>query len=63
MREVFAAILDNAMVAGIMILVIVLIRVSMRKMPKFICPLLWRTALGGRKNELERIMDDTFWNL
>lgn len=41
MREVFAAILDNAMVAGIMILVIVLIRVSMRKMPKFICPLLW----------------------
>ena len=41
MREVFAAILDNAMVAGIMILVIVLIRVFMRKMPKFICPLLW----------------------
>ena len=41
MREVFAAILDNAMVAGIMILVIVLIRVLMRKMPKFICPLLW----------------------
>ena len=39
MREVFAAILDNAMVAGIMILVIVLIRVFMRKMPKFICPL------------------------
>ena len=32
MREVFAAILDNAMVAGIMILVIVLIRVFMRKM-------------------------------
>lgn len=41
MREVFAAILDNAMVAGIMILVIVLMRVFMRKMPKFICPLLW----------------------
>lgn len=41
MREAFAAILDNAMVAGIMILVIVLIRVFMRKMPKFICPLLW----------------------
>ena len=41
MREVFAAILDNAMVAGIMILVIVLIRVFMRKMPKFIYPLLW----------------------
>lgn len=41
MREVFAAILDNAMVAGIMILVIVLIHVFMRKMPKFICPLLW----------------------
>lgn len=41
MREVFAAILDNAMVAGIMILVIVLIRVFMRKMPKFICPLVW----------------------
>ena len=31
MREVFAAILDNAMVAGIMILVIVLMRVFMRK--------------------------------
>lgn len=41
MREVFAAILDNAMVAGIMILVIVLIRILMKKMPKFICPLLW----------------------
>lgn len=33
------------------------------KLEKSICPLLWRTALGGRKNELERIMDDTFWNL
>lgn len=33
------------------------------KLEKSICPLLWRTALGGGKNELERIMDDTFWNL
>ena len=33
------------------------------KLEKSVCPLLWRTALGGRKNELERIMDDTFWNL
>ena len=41
MREVFAAILDNVMVAGIMIVVIVLIRVLMRKMSKFIYPLLW----------------------
>ena len=41
MRELFATILDNAWVAGIMILVIVLIRVFMKKMPKFIYPLLW----------------------
>ena len=33
------------------------------KLEKSICSLLWRTALGGRKNELERIMDDNFWNL
>ena len=33
------------------------------KLEKSICSLLWRTALGGRKNELERIMDDTFWNM
>ena len=33
------------------------------KLEKSICPLLWRTALGGGKNELERIMDDNFWNL
>ena len=33
------------------------------KLEKSICPLLWRIALGGGKNELERIMDDTFWNL
>ena len=41
MRELFATILDNAWVAGIMILVIVLIRAFMKKMPKFIYPLLW----------------------
>lgn len=41
MRELFATILDNAWVASIMILVIVLIRAFMKKMPKFIYPLLW----------------------
>ena len=41
MRELFATILDNAWVAGIMIFVIVLIRAFMKKMPKFIYPLLW----------------------
>ncbi len=41
MRELFAMILDNAWVASIMILVIVFIRAFMKKMPKFIYPLLW----------------------
>ena len=41
MRELFATILDNAWVVSIMILVIVLIRTFMKKMPKFIYPLLW----------------------
>ena len=41
MRELFATILDNAWVVSIMILVIVLIRTFMKKMPKFIYCLLY----------------------
>lgn len=41
MRQMFFAILDNVWVASIMILVVVLIRIFMKKIPKFIYPLLW----------------------
>lgn len=40
MRQMFFAILDNVWVASIMILVVVLIRIFMKKIPKFIYPLL-----------------------
>ena len=33
------------------------------KFEKSVCSLLWQTSLEGAKNELERTMDDTFWNM
>ena len=33
------------------------------KLEKSLCPSLWRIALRRCNNELERTLDDTFWNL
>ena len=32
------------------------------KLEKGLCPSLWRIALRRCNNELERTLDDTFWN-